>query len=436
MNIGKIPIIGSILSVFTQVKNTKSLTELSQNIHLLIVVLLLFQNFFVTIFRYFNFPIWVTYVNLAEISVYVFAIYCFVKKYHTLSILVASYGIPIIFSGLLLILNIPIEKTLWFLLSFELIYIILIRNQKRRILYVAFCAIFFFIPGIIISYDYPENIIKFAQLFTLTLIPFLVSTFIERQEEKIHKLNKTLEEKYIKKEIYAEKLAEKNQELVVFSQIMSHDLKSPIRTISSFAQLIERDVKKEAGNKTHLEYLNYISAAASSMNALIEDLLTYSKVKSSDYTFEIIDLQEVVPQTLPLFQYDIQHKNAKIEMKNLPQILGNAPIIKTVFQNLISNGLKYQPKDLADHQPQITIWAENDQTNHHVFVADNGIGIKQEYLDNLFTPFRRFHTASEYKGTGLGMSICQRIVEKHNGEIEVHETSEKGTTFRISFPKL
>lgn len=221
-----------MFNYWKQITNAKSLTELSQNIHILIIGLLLLQNIFVTIFRYINFNILIVYINFAEIAVYIIAGILFFKKHYKASILVAAYGIPIIFSVVSVIMNFPFKTTLWFFLGYQIIYLLIIRQNNNRIFYALFCAAIFHIPGIIITFNYPENIIKFIQIFTLTLVPLIISIFIENQDKKLQLLNEDLLIKYKEKESYAKEIENKNQELIVFSHIMSHDLKSPLRTIN------------------------------------------------------------------------------------------------------------------------------------------------------------------------------------------------------------
>ncbi len=415
-----------------------SIEKLSYNIHLLVVGLLLLQTFFVTIFRYSPlYPFAIIIVNLSEISVYLLSLFLYWRKQYVASVMAAAFLIPVVFSATLFSIEaVHFESCLWFLLCFEFIYIILIRGNLNRIIYVVFCAAVFFIPGVISDYEHLSGrIIKFAQLATLTSIPMIIGSFIEYQAKKVKKLNKELHRKYIEKKNDAQRLDEKNNELIVFSHIMSHDLKSPLSTIKAFTGLLTKDAKKREDNEQQLKYLNFILNSTDSMSDLIDDLLMYSKIETDDYDVEDVNLQSIIEEILPLFQFDIMDKQVKIEVNELPIIRGNHSIIKTVFQNLISNAIKYQPKDKQNHHPKIIIWSEENERNHEVFIRDNGIGIHEKYIDELFAPFKRFHTNKEYKGTGLGMSICRRIMEKHNGSISLLSTSKNGSTFKLSFPK-
>ncbi len=424
-----------MMNLYSIITNSNSYKELSRNIHFLITILLLIQTVFVGTIRYFNFPILITYINLAEISVYLLSIFFFLNKKYTTSILITAYGIPIIFSFVILYFNFTLASTLWFLLGFEIIYILIFNNYRSRIIYATFCTLFFFVPGIFITYNNAEIIIKIVQILTLTIIPIIVAGFISEQEKKLQRLNRELENRYKEKEAYAEKLDEKNQELVVFTHIMSHDLKSPIQSINAFSQLLKKKLKNEKDKIQEIKFLNFIAQSANSMADLIDDLLLYSRIEQNDVGYEEVDLEPIVEKVLSSFQFDIVNHKVEIEIGDLPTIYGNGNILKTVFHNLISNSIKYQPKD-NNHIPKINIWSESNDANNHIFIKDNGIGIDKTYLDNLFTPFKRFHTSSEYKGTGLGMSICKKVMQKHHGDITLVKTSNCGSLFKLSFPKI
>ncbi len=421
---------------YESLANSGSIKNLRLQIHFLILILLLIQTIFITPFRFFNFPIGITYVNLVEILVYSLSIILFLKKKQQLSILVTAYGIPVIFSTVLIMFHSSLQSMLWFLLSFEITYILIMTGKYKRILYASICGIIFFIPGIIFTYSYPENIIKFVQLFTLTIIPIIISNFVENQDKKLQILNAELEDKYQERRTYAQKIDEKNQELVVFSHIMSHDLKSPLNTIKSFASLLEDNIDKESNLDENKKFLGFISDSAVSMSELINDLLTYSNVETNDYPLEMVDLNNLINRTLSLFQFDLDQKKVELNVTKLHSIKGNDFILGIVFQNLISNSIKYQPKDKKYHHPIINIFSETDDKNVFIYIQDNGIGIEDEYLEDLFVPFRRFHSSSEYKGNGLGMSICQRIIKKHDGKIRLKSTSAQGSVFELSFPKV
>ena len=172
------------------------------------------------------------------------------------------------------------------------------------------------------------------------------------------------------------------------------------------------------------------------MQVLIDELLLLHKVENETIPFENCDLNEIVKEVASYFRHDIAEKKAEINISNLPIIKCNKTLIGALLKNLISNSIKFQPKDKPNHIPVIKIWHETDSKNglNLIFISDNGVGIDTTYMEKLFEPFKRFYNQSEYKGTGLGMSICIRIMDRHKGTIAVAETSSKGTTFKLCFP--
>jgi len=244
-------------------RDAPTLKVLCYNLHLIITVILLIQNIPITIYRYLHYPEWVTWVNLGEISIFLLAIILFLFKKYDLSVLISGFGLPILFGTAIFTLSSSIDivarafrSGFWFLLSFMLIYTLIIRDKPLRTFYLLFVMAMFFIPGILISFNYPENIIKFIQISTVTIIPFIISSFIEQQDAKISNLNTNLNNRITEKEKLSRSLKEKNKELVTFAHIMSHDLKAPLRTISSFAKIIRTTEDLKPHKKE--EYFEYM----------------------------------------------------------------------------------------------------------------------------------------------------------------------------------
>jgi len=421
---------------FDQLTNANSFKELSHNLHFLIISILLIQNIFVAIFRFDNYSFVFTIVNLSEISVYIISIVLFKKRHYNASILVTAFCMPIIFAYCIFCIPVvTILSCLWFLLAFQIIYTIIINGNQHRIYYFIYCAVIFYIPGILNSgLDLTGSIIKFVQIGTLTIIPIILATFFERQDNKMLSLNKKLTLKYIETEEQAQKLSKKNSDLIVFSHIMSHDLQAPLQTIKAFNDLLEKAYKKNAtADTTKVKYFKTISSSIDTMTDLIKSLLIYSKIEQKEYEFKPVDLQDLVQEVLLLFLFDIEQKKIQIEIKDLSTITCEQSLIKTVFQNLISNGIKFQPKKDEIHQPKLSIWLVEEQANYIIFFKDNGIGINPEHTEEIFTPFERFH--KDYKGSGLGMSICKKIMKIHQGDIQLFDSNKHGTTFKLIFPK-
>lgn len=428
-----------IKRVSSNLTSSTNLSELSLRLHLVISLILLLQNIPITIYRYFHFPLIITYINIFEILIYLSAIALYYIDKFQLSIMISALGIPILFSYFTFINPIAtIEKTFlngfWFILGFLIIYSILVRENKFRILYLAFVFLIYFIPGSIISYNYPGNLIKIIQFSTLLVIPLIIAIFIEKQDSKITDLNNSLKKRLTEREELSQEIKEMNDELITFSQIMSHDLKAPIRTINSFTKLLRSRVKFD--NEKDEQFFQFIEDSSRSMNDLINDLMTYHQIDGQSNKPEIIDLESLLHEIKIKYQFDINNNLLIMKLNHLPKVSGNRNLLKTLFHNLITNGIKYQPKSKIDHIPTICISSNETETHINVMVSDNGIGIDENYVGELFNPFQRYHTQQDYEGTGLGMSICKRVMDKHKGLISVENTSEEGTTIKLTFHKL
>ncbi len=220
-----------------------------------------------------------------------------------------------------------------------------------------------------------------------------------------------------------------NQELEKFSAVASHDLKSPLNTISQFVELTTQATKKEDNGKIH-EYLKFISDATKRMRQLIDDLLNFARTNTPP-EFAKISLDEILDEVLKNLEKEISSAHAKITCIKLPRTMGDRAQLVQLFQNLLGNAVKYH----GEKPPEIKLLVR-DENAHWIFsVEDNGIGIDKQYAEKIFQPFQRLHTYSEYSGTGLGLSICKNIVERHGGKIWVESKKGHGTTFYFDFPK-
>lgn len=265
----------------------------------------------------------------------------------------------------------------------------------------------------------------------VTLIAFLgygFHAFRQRRilqrlvQEKTKALNERLQE-------LAElnnKLERSNFELQQFAHVASHDLKSPLRNVASFMQLLDRRLKDRL-QPAEKEYIEYAIKGAKDMEQIINDLLAMSKVDQLDAEKEWINTTELIREILRDLQADVQEKQALIDINpGLPSILYSRTNAKQVFQNLITNGLKYQ----ADgNVPVLSIGAIATGNQWTFFVKDNGIGIEDKYQDKVFELFQRLHTRYEYAGTGIGLAICKKIIEKNGGKIWFESMPDEGTTF-------
>ncbi|MBI1878171.1 MAG: response regulator [Chloroflexi bacterium] len=219
-------------------------------------------------------------------------------------------------------------------------------------------------------------------------------------------------------------LQRSNAELEQFAYVASHDLQEPLRMVSRYCQHLERRYKGQLDAKAD-KYIAYAVDGARRMQELINDLLDYSRVKTQGKAFEPTDCQQVFAQACANLRRTIQKSQAQVSCEPLPTVLADAAQLVSLFQNLIGNAIKYQ----CDASVQVHISAERQDGEWLFAVRDNGIGIKPEYFERIFLIFQRLHERGAYPGTGIGLAICQKIVEHHGGRIWVESELGEGSTF-------
>ncbi|MGE5411664.1 MAG: PAS domain S-box protein [Clostridiales bacterium] len=219
-------------------------------------------------------------------------------------------------------------------------------------------------------------------------------------------------------------LKRSNQELERFAYIASHDLQEPVRMVKSFAQLLEKYKDKQLDDKA-MSYLNYISEGAGRMQQLIADLLQYSRLTTQAKAFEPVECNELIKEVLVDLKFKIEEEKAVINFSRLPVVYGDRTQLRQLFQNLIHNSLKFR----SERAPEISIKCEKRKDQWLFSVRDNGIGIESEYFDRIFVIFQRLHERDKYPGTGIGLAVCKKIVERHGGNVCVDSEPGKGTTF-------
>ncbi|MEL6676175.1 MAG: ATP-binding protein [Bacteroidota bacterium] len=225
-------------------------------------------------------------------------------------------------------------------------------------------------------------------------------------------------------------LAEKNDELERFAYIASHDLKSPLRNIASFAGLLEKELD-EGNHESLKDYLTFIQSNAKQMTYLIKDILEFSQINSQmDERKAKIDLNEIVAKVLYALAEDIKNADAQIICHDLPVYECNEAKFCLLFQNLIQNGIKYNKST----PPVLKIWGEEKENEWWIYFQDNGIGIEAAYHQKIFEYFRRLHSRYEYEGTGIGLGLCKKIVEYYQGSITVYSVPGEGSTFLVKLP--
>ncbi len=235
-------------------------------------------------------------------------------------------------------------------------------------------------------------------------------------------------------EIVNQQLQQLNQELIAsnheleqFAYIASHDLREPLRMVTSFTQLLAKRYSGKLDSEAD-KIINFAVDGAERMEALIEGLLAYSRIGSQGKTFQSVNCEEVLERVLSNLNLAIEETKAQITRNPLPTVIGDATQIVQLFQNLVANAIKYH----SEEPPIIDIGAEAQPQEWLFWVKDNGIGIDPRYSDRIFQIFQRLHTRQEYPGTGIGLAICHKIVEHHGGKIWVESAVEQGATFYLT----
>ncbi len=225
-------------------------------------------------------------------------------------------------------------------------------------------------------------------------------------------------------------LKQSNQELEQFAYVASHDLQEPLRMVVSYLQLLERRYSKEL-DETANEFIDFAVDGAMRMQKLIQDLLSYSRISTAGKSFEKVDLKTVMEHVVLNLQVIIEEKKANVKISDMPKVCGDDVQLERLLQNLIGNGLKYCQDDVT---PEITVQSKKNDNEWQISVSDNGIGIPDNQYERIFQIFQRLHSRDEYSGTGIGLSSCKKIVERHEGRIWVESQEGKGSTFYFTLP--
>ncbi|WP_420148865.1 PAS domain-containing sensor histidine kinase [Spirosoma sp.] len=240
-------------------------------------------------------------------------------------------------------------------------------------------------------------------------------------------------------------LKRSNENLQQFAYIASHDLQEPLRKIQSFSTLLKEQFGDELGEGGQ-DLLQRMSSAGARMSTLIKDLLAYSRISTRQQIFGLVSLNAILANVLNTLEWDIQQREARIEVDDLPTIKGDESQLGQLFQNLLSNALKFTP---AGKAPQIQVRCCRLNANelptdakltsqasllYQISVSDQGIGFDTKYLDRIFQVFQRLHGRNEFPGTGVGLAICQRVVENHGGAITATSRPNEGATFCVYLP--
>lgn len=224
-------------------------------------------------------------------------------------------------------------------------------------------------------------------------------------------------------------LQRSNEELQQFAYVASHDLQEPLRMITSYLQLVERRYA-ELLDDDGREFIGYAVDGASRMKNLINDLLAYSRVQSHDREFTRVSMMKVYEQAIQNLEVGIEESGAQVTADALPDVMGSENLLTLLMQNLIGNAIKYR----GEAAPVVHVGCERRGREWLFSVRDNGIGIASEYLERIFIIFQRLHAKDEYSGTGIGLAMCKKVVERHNGRIWAESTVGEGSTFYFTLP--
>ena len=288
------------------------------------------------------------------------------------------------------------------------------------------------------------------------LLRYKVSVFAElyqkthqllNHEQKLLSANRKLEKDVEERRLTEEKIRLLNQQLVEnnfqlkntieeldrFAYVASHDLQEPLRKILVFSDKIQTKYRDAVDKELHRS-LEKIVKASERMQSLINDLLRFSRGASGSEDFVFISLNGLMNEVLADMEIDIEKSAAQIQVDPLPEVWGIPSQMRQLFQNLISNGIKFRKAGIV---PRIHIYSQSNGLNHYrIIVKDNGIGFDSKYAEEIFTVFKRLHSYHEFEGSGVGLSICKKIIERHNGMIRAESIPGDGSKFIIDLPVI
>ncbi|MGZ3847252.1 MAG: sensor histidine kinase, partial [Flavisolibacter sp.] len=259
---------------------------------------------------------------------------------------------------------------------------------------------------------------------------FLVDIHAQKILEQTLRDNQQLKEVQQQLKYHIKELNRSNEELQQFAFVASHDLQEPLRKVIFYSDYFQSQYADRLDGKSAV-YLKGIKDASMRMRVLITDLLSFSQVNQQKLELNEVDLSSVMKEALSDYELIIKEKNAKITIDQMPVVEGDKTMLRRLFENLLSNALKYCREGVA---PEISIQAVQNNGTVEIEVRDNGIGFEEQFLPKLFTLFQRLHPKQKFEGTGLGLAICRKIAEMHNGSVTAKSAVNKGSSFFVSLP--
>ncbi|MFD1145152.1 ATP-binding protein [Larkinella insperata] len=264
-----------------------------------------------------------------------------------------------------------------------------------------------------------------------------------KDNQELTETKQQLEQYQLELQMNIGELNRSNQELAEFAYVASHDLQEPLRKIQSFGTLLLEQASSEL-NSSAKDMIHRMHSAAERMHVLIKDLLSYSRLNTHQQTFRPVDLNDLVNEVMVDLELNIRERNAQIKCQSLPTIKGNPLQLRQMFQNLLSNALKFRsperPPQIRVRTEKVTIFdipvpmRKREPAYLAISVEDNGIGFDERYHDRIFQLFQRLHSRDQYAGTGIGLTICKKVAEMHGGTIAAQSTPGEGATFTVYLP--
>lgn len=227
-----------------------------------------------------------------------------------------------------------------------------------------------------------------------------------------------------------DELKRSNEDLQQFAYVCSHDLQEPLRVISNYSQLLAKRYTNKVLDHTAVEFIEITIDAAKRMQGLINDLLVYSRMQSNPREFEAVDCNEVLNKVLANLMIPIQEASATVQVAQLPTVRADASQLQQLFQNLISNAIKFR----QTQTPEVSVTFQKEPSRYIFAVKDNGLGFDTKYADRIFIMFQRLHAREAYPGSGMGLAICKKIAERHRGSLWVESKLGEGSTFYFALP--